>query len=130
MGRLLAPAPRAGHTRGMRLSNPFRPSEDELRGWAYDPAAPEPVQDWDLVLSWRIDRELLGCCVECAADPDCPRADFFLTVLYEWVDAVARDDSFDFRRPMYDEWLDVANGTRDGRVKDWRYRARLLFQGV
>lgn len=114
----------------MGLPDPFRPSEDELRGWAYDPAAPAPLQEWELVLSWRLDQGLLGVCVECAADPACPKSQFFLEVLYQWVDSAARDDHFDFRRQMYDGWLNVANGVRDERVKAWRYRARLLFQGV
>jgi hypothetical protein len=114
----------------MRFRNHLDPSEDELRNWAYDPAASEPAQDWDLILSWRLDRGLLGRCVECAADPGCPKAGFFLRVLYEWVDAVARDDNFDFRRSMYDGWLDAVKGIRDDRVRAWRHRARLLFQGV
>ena len=73
----------------MRLRNPSNPAEDELRAWAYDPDAREPMQDWDLVLAWQVDRGFLGRCVVYAADPSCPKADFFLDVLFQWVETAA-----------------------------------------
>jgi hypothetical protein len=114
----------------MRLRHPCNPAEDELRAWAYDPEAREPVQDWDLVLSWQVDRGFLSRCVAYAADPSCPKADFFLDVLFQWVETTARSEHFDVLRATLDGWLDVARGVTDRRVKDWRHQARLVFQGV
>jgi hypothetical protein len=114
----------------MRLRNPSSPAADDLRSWAYDASAPEPMQDWELVLSWQVDRGFLAHCVQYAADPDCPKALFFLDVLYKWVDTVARDPAFEINRAMYDDWLDGVRGIASARVKDWRHQARLVFQNV
>ncbi len=114
----------------MRMRNACSPTEDELRHWAYDTTADIPMQDWELILSWRMERGLLARCVEYAADPGCPHAAFFLEVLYKWVEVVARYDRFEFLRSMYDDWLNVVHGVSDQRVKHWRHQARLVFQGV
>src|SRR5690348_6096400 len=74
------------------------PTENELHDWAYAPDAEEPVQDWGLRLSWQMDRGLLRRCVEFACDSDCPQADFFLDVLYLWVERIARREDFGVTR--------------------------------
>lgn len=114
----------------MRIANAFKPSERELRAWAAEPGAPEPVQDWDLVLAWDMDPGRLRLFIELAADAGLPNAEYFLMALYTWVAHVARRDDFDSWRSQYDRWLDPAKGVRDPAVKRWRHRARLLFQGV
>ena len=105
------------------------PSEDELRRWAYSISDPPAPASWEHVLSWRMERGLLRLVVELASDPDCPAADYFLGLLYTWVNTVAKDDEFEIRRSLYDEWLDVARGCRDSKVKKWRREARTIFQG-
>lgn len=110
--------------------NPYCPTEEELRDWAYSPDSVEPVQDWGLVLSWQMDRGLLRRCVQFADDGHCPQAAFFLDVLFQWVDGVVRGNDFAERRGMYDEWLDVAKGLADPVVKRWRHHARMIFQGL
>ena len=51
----------------------------ELIDWAYDPTSAEPVQDWDLLVATMPWDELF---LQLAADPNCPKSDFFLSVLY------------------------------------------------
>ena len=114
----------------MRMRDPSAPTSEELRDWAYDASAKEPTGDWELVLSWRMESGLLGRCVEYAADPECPNAQFFLDVLYQWVDTVATNKQFEVLKSLYDEWLEVARGANDAKVKRWRHRARLVFQGI
>jgi hypothetical protein len=77
-----------------------------------------------------VDRGFLGRCIQYAADPECPKAVFFLDVLYRWVESVARTEQFEALHTMYDNWLDVARGVADPRVKRWRHQARLVFQNV
>lgn len=77
-----------------------------------------------------MERGLLGRCIAFAADPDCPKSEFFLLVLYQWLETAARNDSFEVNRMSYDDWLDVARGVRAPAVKRWRHEARLIFQGV
>jgi hypothetical protein len=114
----------------MHFRNPYHPTDKELRAWAAEADAPPPLQDWDLIVSWQMDPDRLRLCVELAAEQGCPRADFFLDVLYAWVEAVARDDSLEIRGAQYDRWLDVARGVADPTVKRWRHRARLIFQQI
>jgi len=114
----------------MQFQDHHNPTEDELRAWAAQEIAPPPVKDWESVLAWGMDPTRLGLCVELAAGSTSPAATFFLLVLYQWVDVVARDERFASRRAMYDKWLDAARGTKDPAIKRWRDRARFVFQGA
>ena len=110
--------------------NPHNPTEEELREWAYSEASEEPVQEWGLILSWQMDRGLLRRCIRFACDPNCPHADFFLGVLYLWVEGLAKREDFVATRGTYDDWLEGARGIDNVAVKRWRHRARLIFQGL
>jgi hypothetical protein len=114
----------------MRFANSLNPTEAELRAWAAEIGAGEPMGDWDLVLSWGMEPGRLRLLVDLAADSTLPNAAFFLMALYTWVSYTARQKDFDRWRPQYDRWLDVAKGVRDPAVKRWRNRARRIFQGV
>ena len=114
----------------MRFKKAHNPTEAELRAWAAEAGAPEPENDWDLVLSWEMEPGRLRVFVELAADPTLPNAAYFLMALYTWVSYVARREDFDSWRPQYDRWLDVARGVRDPAVKRWRHNARRIFQGL
>lgn len=111
----------------MRFANPFHPTAAELHAWAADPQSIEPCEDWDLILSWEMDRGRLRTIINLATDPALPRSSFFFRVLYQWVSYVAGQKDFD---PRYDLWLDEARGVRDAKVKEWRHKTRLIFQGV
>jgi hypothetical protein len=114
----------------MKIRDRCNPTEDELRAWASDVDADAPDGDWELVLSWRMEPGFLRLCVEFAADPNCPKAEFFLSVLYQWVANVARSDDFETRRLDCDRWLEVVRGVTARSVKHWRHGARLIFQGL
>ena len=113
----------------MQFKDYAHPTEDELQQWAYDPETDNPVQDWELILSWGMDRGRLRQLIQFAADPSCPHATFFLGVLFQWVIVVAKSQHYEIIRGHYDSWLHEAKGVKDPRVKQWRRKARLLFQG-
>jgi hypothetical protein len=61
------------------MRSPYNPTAEDLRLWAYDAESLEPEQDWDLVLSWTPYDDLF---LEFASDPGCPKANYFLALLY------------------------------------------------
>lgn len=114
----------------MRFADYFNPTEPELRAWASLDGARQPSPEWELVLSWGMDRGRLRVCIQLAADPALANARFFLLLLYTWVSYVAGRENWEALRPEFDRWLDEAKGVRDVAVKRWRRRARLIFQGI
>ena len=114
----------------MRIKDEFNPTEDELRQWAAEPGALHPTDDWELVLAWGMEPGRLRTIATLAADTTLPNARFFLIVLYTWVSWAARNKDFDSWRKQYDRWLDEVRGNKDPAVKQWRYRARRIFQGI
>jgi hypothetical protein len=76
--RLRAAAELAGKPNPVR--DPYNPTADELRKWAYTPDAQEPEQDWD-VIALR-DCPYRKLIMEFAADRSCPNRRYFLHVLY------------------------------------------------
>jgi hypothetical protein len=58
---------------------PYDPRAEDLSEWAYDPSAKEPVQDWDLTLA-HIPYESLY--MKFASSSDCPKQEYFLSLLY------------------------------------------------
>ena len=113
----------------MRFANELNPTEAELRTWAAEAGADEPSQDWDMILSWGMERGRLRVIIDLAADTSLPNHWFFLLTLYSWVEHVAGCPNYSIMRPAYAEWLDVARGVRDPAVKRWRHAAREIFQG-
>jgi hypothetical protein len=59
----------------LAMHDPWSPSPDEIRAWAYTPNAEEPCQDWDLALLWSCHEKAL---LECASDDACPVHDLIL----------------------------------------------------
>lgn len=74
------------------MKDPYNPVENEIRAWAKNPEAVEPVQDWDLMLC-NVDR--LDLYLELASTDNCPQADYFLAALYLIVGDAVRTE---FRR--------------------------------
>jgi hypothetical protein len=50
------------------MRNPTSPTLDEVREWAFDTDAPEPIQDWDLVLTWQTEESHMRLFIELASD--------------------------------------------------------------
>jgi hypothetical protein len=61
------------------MRDPYNPTAEALRLWAYDADAEVPAQDWELILSTVPYDDLF---LEFASDEDCPKADYFLALLY------------------------------------------------
>ena len=62
------------------MKDPGNPTTEDIRLWAYDPETTAPEQDWDIIIS--SDSELHSLFVRLADDDSCPKALFFLRVLY------------------------------------------------
>ncbi len=61
------------------MKSTSNPTAEELRAWAFDASEAEPAQDWDLILSWLPYDDVY---LELASSRDCPKADYFLSLLY------------------------------------------------
>ena len=114
----------------MKIRKPSCASDDELRQWAYDADADEPTPDWDLVLCWSMVRGRLRLIAELADDAACPHADFFLLVLYRWIDYLCRDRGVDTAVPKKESHFDEIRGVRNPKVKRWRHQALRMLQGI
>ncbi|MEM6333667.1 MAG: hypothetical protein AAF823_10055 [Planctomycetota bacterium] len=64
----------------MQFTDPWNPTEDELRQWAYTNDASYPAEDWELVLTDT--PEFQEAVLEFASDDHCPQKRYFLAVLY------------------------------------------------
>ena len=60
------------------MRDPFQPTTDEIRAWAYDADSLCPEEDWDLIISGRGHDELFWTL---ASDSQCPKRHFFLECL-------------------------------------------------
>ena len=58
---------------------PYNPRAEDLTEWAFDAAAQEPVQDWDLILAHCPYESLY---MKFASDTDCPKQEYSLALLY------------------------------------------------
>ncbi len=61
------------------MRSPYNPLSDDIAKWAYDPPALEPVQDWDLILR---DVPYESRYMKLASSEDCPKREYFLSLLY------------------------------------------------
>lgn len=61
------------------MRSPHNPLAEDITKWAYEGSAEEPVQDWDLVLSHTPHESLY---MKLASSSDCPKQEYFLSVLY------------------------------------------------
>ena len=107
------------------MYNPWSPTVDEVREWAYDSNEPEPCQDWDLALSWaQHERAYL----ELASDEACPKRRFFLGVLYFMVGDAIRSEYRSRPRPIIEGLIDRGNDYRHRDIKRWQERSRQLLK--
>jgi hypothetical protein len=106
------------------MRDPHNPTDYELRAWAAEPGAVEPVQDWDVMIAGLPHPALY---VEMAGDYGCPNRAYFLRVLYLLVGDAVRTE---FRVRSRDEVLTLLERSRRVRhpaVQAWRHRARALL---
>jgi hypothetical protein len=107
------------------MHDPWNPSADEIRTWAYDAAAQEPCEDFGLALKWtRHEKALL----ECASDDDCPKQDFFLGVLYLIVGDALRSNYSSTNRPILEGFINRGDEYRHPAIQIWQQRSRDLIK--
>src|SRR5262245_15036487 len=86
-----------------KMTNPWQPSPDEIREWAYTVGAMEPCQDWDLALLWSCHEKAL---LDCASDDACPNRIYMLGILYLVVGDAVRNDFRTRPQPIIEGFLD------------------------
>ena len=107
------------------IAHPVNPSSTEIREWAYDAAAPEPDQDFHLVLARvRHEKEYL----EFVSDPHCPKRWYFLDILYLIVGDAVRYEYKSLPEPILRGFLSLAERYPDKSVQLWRERSLDLMR--
>ncbi|MBK9264684.1 MAG: hypothetical protein IPM54_33490 [Polyangiaceae bacterium] len=101
----------------------MRPDEHELREWAHAPAAVEPQQDFDLLLATIPQRSY----VEFAGDVACPKAEYFLKILYLIVGDAVRTNYGCERRDTVDDLLQAGRTQGSARIIEWVARSERLM---
>lgn len=106
---------------------PYNPSADDITHWASDPAATEPAQDWDLILS-HFPYETLY--MRLASTKDCPKQDYFLSLLYLIVGDAVRTEYRTRSREDVERLLAEAELRFPAYpVHTWVQRSRALIAG-
>ena len=107
------------------MNDPWNPSAEEVRDWAYNAEALEPCEDFDLALEWsRHERVLL----ECAADIHCPKKEYFLGVLYLIVGDAVRTEYRSLPRPILEGFIGRGNEYPHPTIQKWQHRTRELMK--
>lgn len=109
----------------MSISDPYNPTPDEIRGWAFTVDAVEPVQDWDLMLATSPYESLY---LELASDYACPNQGYFLALLYLIVGDAVRTAFRNTSEGHLRGLLERSRSYKHPAVKAWRHRARELLK--
>lgn len=107
------------------MHNPWSPSPDEIRAWAYTPDATDPCQDWDLALLWSGHEKAL---LDCASDDACPNRLRMLSILYLIVGDAVRSAFRSRPRPIIEGLIDRGDHYPHPSIKLWQTRSRALLR--
>ena len=107
------------------MRDPWDPSPDEIRQWAYTVNAVEPCEDWDLALLWSCHEKAL---LECASDDHCPNRIYMLRILYLVVGDAVRSDFRSRPRPVIDGLIDRGDSYEHPSIRLWQQRSRELLR--
>jgi hypothetical protein len=107
------------------MHDPWNPSPDEIRDWAYTPDAEDPCEDWDLALSWSGHEKAL---LDCATDEACPNRLRMLRVLYFIVGNAVRSDFSSKPRPIVEGLVARADECSHPSVRLWQRRSYELLR--
>jgi len=106
------------------MIDPWNPTPQEIRSWAYDPDADEPCQDWDLALSWLQDESVY---LSLATDDACPKRRFFLSLLYLMVGDAVRTDFRACPKPIVTGLIEQGSEYSHPDIIAWQRRSRELL---
>jgi hypothetical protein len=107
------------------MHDPWNPSPDEIREWAYCPDAQDPCQDWDLAMLWSGHEKAL---LDCASDSACPNQNRMLSVLYFVVGDAVRSKFRSRARPIIEGFIDRGDQYPHPSIKLWQSRSRALLR--
>ncbi len=107
------------------MHDPWNPSPDEIRAWAYDAEAIEPCEDFDLALQWNRHEKAL---FECASDANCPKQDFFLHLLYLIVGDAVRTGYRSTPRPIVEGFIRRGDEYQHSVIQVWQQRSHSLMK--
>ena len=108
------------------MHDPANPTHEEIRRWAFDPNAVDPLgQDWDLVVSSPEYAELI---LSLAADDNCPNCDYFLNCLYILIGDTVRPNEHTMRAEELQALFNQANETGNPHLQRWVARSRSLLR--
>ena len=107
------------------MNNPWDPSPDEIRAWAYTANAGEPCEDWPLALIWSGHEKAL---LDCASDDACPNRVFMLGVLYLAVGDAVRSNFGSRPKPVIEGFVDRGDAYPHPDIKLWQSRSRALLR--
>jgi hypothetical protein len=106
------------------MRDPYNPTRDEIRAWAYEKGALEPEQDWDLHLARLGEFDLY---VELAGADDCPNWSYFIRLLYFIVGDAVRSDYRTLSRRSLEDVLALTDHIPKFRFYRLRQRAADLM---
>lgn len=106
------------------MKDPWNPTEEEIRDWAFDVNKLCPVQDWDLAVA---DLKYKKALLSLASDPACPKREFFLAVLYLIVGDAVRSRWQAHRQSEINKLLAEACRYSDVSVLRWVERSQHLI---
>ena len=104
--------------------DPWNPTADEIRRWAGEPGAFEPVQDWDLSLAYSPHHETM---LSCVADDTCPNRRYLLGALYLTVGEAVRTEFDSLSRADMDRLLELGDRYPHPDIARWHARSRALL---
>jgi len=107
------------------MRNPWSPSPDEIRAWAYTVDVQEPCQDWDLALLWSGHEKAL---LDCASDNACPNRIRMLGILYLVVGDAVRSNFCSRPKPVIDGFINRGDEYPHPSIKLWQGRSRALLR--
>ena len=107
------------------MKDPWNPSYDEIREWAYTPGAMQPCQDWDLAIEWTAHERVL---FELASDEACPARRFMLKVLYLIVGDAVRSNFHSENRPFIEGFIRRGTEYPHPDITRWQARSHELLR--
>lgn len=105
--------------------DPWNPSADELRRWAYAEKAIAPCQDFELAVEHSGHEHVV---FECAADDNCPAQTFMLGVLYLIVGDAVRSQMPAGAAPLIEAFIQRGDDYRSPLIRLWQTRSRDLLR--
>jgi membrane dipeptidase len=104
--------------------DPYCPAAEEIRAWAANPDALEPVQDWDICVDWLNCPDLI---LSLATDASCPKQSYFLHILYFLVGSAVRSRFQSPRKLEIEILLDKGRGVDHPLVAEWLRKSEELL---